>query len=93
MFYIIVLLFGNIIIRYRIRSRIRIPIATFGYLTPLFLCSAIVYARKRGAITERLITNACDTVGDGYARKRGAKKERRITNACDTVGDGYARKL
>ena len=67
LFYIIAL-FGDIIIRYRIRSRIPIPTTTFGYLTPLFLCSAIVYARKRGVISERISTNACDTLGDGYAR-------------------------
>ena len=36
---------------------------------PLTLASSVIYVGKRGAIRERIITNACNAVGDYYACK------------------------
>ena len=50
------------------------------------------YARKAIAISERIIADACDAVGDLNARKTCAIIERIIADACYAVAYYYARK-
>ena len=50
------------------------------------------YARKTGAIFERILTNSGYTVWNCYACKAGAIIERQITNGGYTIPDCYAGK-
>ena len=52
----------------------------------------VYYFYKLVATEERIIANACYTVGDYYARKACAIYERMFANTCYTVADYYARK-
>ena len=70
-----------------------IPTQTFWNSIPFFFCAAVFYARKVGAIIERIIAYARDAVGYRYTRKATATEERRRAYARDAIGDRYARNI
>ena len=68
------------------------PIITLRYRIPLRISATVLYARKTGAVRERIITNRGHTIWNNYARKTGAVIERIITNGGHTIRNNHARK-
>ena len=75
-----------------ILSGVVVPIIHFADCIPLRLCAVECDARQSGALGERQIADARDTIRNRDARQSGAPGERTVINTRDAVRDRDARK-